>query len=145
MNLLDAIHAAVHDYQGGAESLAPRFPMSPVVLRSKVNPNMNTHHVTVRDLDKILALTGDYRPLYALAANHNHVCVPLMDGPIGDLAILERITDVWKEVGDVGQLTQAILADSKVERGEVDRLKTEVQHATSALLALQFALEALQE
>lgn len=145
MTLFDAIYGAVHDYPGGAESLAPRMQVSPVVLRSKVNPNMNTHHVTVRDLDKILALTGDFRPLHALAANHGHVCVPLVDGPIGDLAILERITEVWKEVGDVGQMTRLILEDSKVQRKEIDAFKDEILEAISALLALQHALEALQE
>lgn len=145
MNLFDSIHAAVHDYPGGAESLAPRLSMSPVILRSKVNPNTQTHHVNVRDLDRIMSLTGDFRPLFALAANHGHACVPLIDGPIGDLAILERITKVWKEVGDVGQLTQAILSDSKVERKEVSRYQEEVAQAISALLELQHALEALQE
>ncbi len=145
MDLFDAIHAVVHDYPGGSESLGPRLQMSAAILRSKVNPNTATHHVSVRDLDKILTLTSDFRPLYALAANHGHACVPLIDGPIGDLAILDRITQVWKEVSDVGQLTQLILADSKVDRREVSRYRDEVGQAISALLALQQALEALQE
>lgn len=46
MNVKDATHATVHDYPGGAESLAPRMGIkSPQVLRNKVNPTTDTHHL----------------------------------------------------------------------------------------------------
>ena len=49
MNVKDATHATVHDYPGGAESLAPRMGIkSPQVLRNKAQAHIidaqDEHH-----------------------------------------------------------------------------------------------------
>ena len=62
MNVKDATHATVHDYPGGAESLAPRMGIkSPQVLRNKVNPATDTHHLRLDEAVRMMAVTGDYR------------------------------------------------------------------------------------
>ena len=65
MNIHDAAHATVHDYPGGAASLAPRLGMVQAVLNSKVNPNTHTHHLTLAEAMRIMTMTGDHRILRA--------------------------------------------------------------------------------
>lgn len=55
MNVHDAAHATVHDYPGGAASLAPRLGMQQAVLNSKVNPNTDTHHLSLTDAMRVMA------------------------------------------------------------------------------------------
>ncbi|ARV23349.1 phage regulatory CII family protein [Xanthomonas citri pv. glycines] len=83
MNIADAAHKTVLDYPGGSVALATRListndrgeekPMSAAVLRSKVNPNTRTHHLTLAEASEIMGLTGDYRILHALAAEHDFI------------------------------------------------------------------------
>lgn len=146
MSFADAAFHTVHDYPGGAVSLAPRLgSMPPKVLSNKVNPHCDTNELTLKEASRLMAMTGDYRILHALCQEHGHAAIQLVDGPIGDLSVLERITTIWKEVGDVGQTVQRILSDSKVEKREVAELANEVQEAIEALLALKVTLEELQE
>jgi len=74
MNITDAAYNTVHDHPGGASALAPRMGIkSPAVLNSKVNPNTDTHHLTLAEASKLMALTGDFRILQALSAEHEKV------------------------------------------------------------------------
>ena len=63
MNIHDAAHATIHDYPGGAASLAPRLGMVQAVLNSKVNPNTHTHHLTLAEALRVMVMTGDHRIL----------------------------------------------------------------------------------
>lgn len=81
----------------------------------------------------------------ALCEAHGGVFVRVVDGPVGDLSVLESISVVWKEIGDVGGCVQSALADSRVNKHEVDALKQQTREAIQALLGLQSKLEALQE
>ena len=57
MNIIDAAYHTVHDYPGGATALALRLGIkSPAVLNSKVNPNTDTHHITLVEAIKIMAI-----------------------------------------------------------------------------------------
>lgn len=145
MNIADAVHATVHDYPGGVESLAPRVGIGAQILRNKANPHCHTNQMGLIEASRIIAATGDYRVLQALCLEHSFAAVPLVNGPIGDMALLERVTTVWKEIGDVGQAVQTALADGRVDRREVDRVKGEVAESITALLALQRDLEALEQ
>ncbi|MDR3414203.1 MAG: phage regulatory CII family protein [Formivibrio sp.] len=145
MNLADAAHATVYDYPGGAESLAPRLGMGAQVLRNKVNPNGDRNVLGLQEASRLMMVTRDYRLLQAICLEQNFAAVPLVDGPIGDVKILELITRIWKEIGDLGCVTQEVLADHKVTHAEVGRFKEEVQLVVAAVMSLQFALEALEE
>lgn len=146
MDLLDAFHATVHDYPGGCESLAPRMGMSPAVLRNKANPNVVSNHPLLVDADRAMALTGDYRVLHTLAVNHGHVCYRVdADVPASDLAVLELVTHVWSANGNVGAAVEATLADGRVERHEVAKVRGAIYRTQQALLAMLARLEDMAE
>ena len=70
MNVTDAAHKTAHAYPGGCDALGDRMEMRPGVLRNKVNPNNDKHHLTLAEADEMMGLTGDHRILQALAAEH---------------------------------------------------------------------------
>lgn len=92
MNILDAANATVHDYLGGSESLGPRVGLSAAALRRKVSPRNDTQQLTIAEADRIMALTGDFRMLKALAHQHGFLLVesPDPDASDSDMEALEQ-------------------------------------------------------
>lgn len=138
MNVADAAYLCVHDYPGGSESLAPRLGMSAAVLRNKVNPNNTTHHLTLAEADRLLAITGDHRLLHALAAQHGQVVVtPAGSDGACDMAVLEVISAIWSRSGDLGSAVHSALADGQltgVELSQIHAAAYAVQQRMAALL-----------
>jgi len=150
VGLQDAMYNTVHDYDGGAVALAPRFTsrrtgtMSPAVLSSKVDPKKDTHHLMLLEADRLMALTGDYRILHALALNHGHMVIPIPSGAAPcDMAVLEMITQVWETKGDVGRSVHNAISDRRIEPHEVEQVRRTVYRAQLALQQLVMRLEGM--
>lgn len=120
MNIIDAAYNTVHDYPGGSSALATRMGIkSPAVLNSKVNPNTETHHLTLAEASKLMALTGDYRILQALAAEHDKVAIDLPDIPeCRDMALTDTILCIGTKGGDVMSKFREMMADGRITSGE---------------------------
>ncbi|WP_028451874.1 phage regulatory CII family protein [Chitinilyticum aquatile] len=146
MSLKLAMYATVHDFKGGAEALAPMLGCGVSTLRNKVNPNLDTHHLTVEEADKLMAATGQHWILHALASRHGYVAVPNVENaPASDLAVLELVTKVWRANGDVGAAVDDALSDGKIEPHEVKRVRGEVYRVQAALHELLLRLEGMSE
>lgn len=146
MNVRDAFHITVHDYPGGAESLAPRMGMSAGVLRNKANPNCLTNQPTLVDADRLIAVTGNTTLLHVLCANHSHVAVPVdSSAPACDTAVLEIIAQVWSAQGDVGKAVEEALADHRVEPHEVRQVRQAIYRMQQSLLTLAARLDQMSE
>lgn len=123
MNIRDAAHATVHDYDGGSESLGPRMGISAAVLRNKVNPNNETHHLTLNEADRMMGLTGDFRILRALAHAHGFLLVKAPEGSDCDMSVLEAVVETGVAHGQWMQAIHSALADGRVDSGEVQAIK----------------------
>ncbi len=137
MNVIDAAHRTVHDYPGGSESLGPRIGISPAVLRSKVNPNTATHHLTVREADAIMGVTGDFQMLYALADNHGFGLVRLDAEGQGD-SILSSVLQMTTAEGEFARVIDAALQDGHIsanEKADIEAHALELQSKVVALVA----------
>lgn len=146
MNALDAFHATVHGSPGGCEALAARMGVGAGVLRNKANPNADYHKPTLADADRVMALTGDYSVLHALAKNHGHVCVLVQtEAAASDIAILELVTQVWSTSGGVGAEVHATLADGMVEPHEIKRVEEAVYRVNLALADMVARLKGMAE
>lgn len=146
MNVLDAFYHTVHDAEGGPESLAPRLGMSAQVLRNKANRDNTTNKPLLAEADKIMGLTGDFRILDALAANHNRVVVEVKsDSGACDMAILELVTHVWQSNGNVGSAVHQALADGKVEKCELAKVRGAIYKTQQALNEMLMRLEGMAE
>ncbi|MCC8494755.1 phage regulatory CII family protein [Xanthomonas hortorum] len=119
MNISDAAHKTVRDYPGGSIALATRLisindrgeekPMSAAVLRSKVNPNTRTHHLTLAEASEIMGLSGDFRILHALAAEHDFI-VQRADVPMAG-SLMEALLDAGELKGKLCKLIADALDD----------------------------------
>lgn len=125
MNTIDAAHATVHDYPGGSESLGPRVGISPAVLRNKVNPNNETHHLTLAEATRITDLTGDTRILQAWAHHSGYLLVkaPDANAASSDMAVLEQVVSLGVANGKFMQTINAALADGKVDQKELEAIR----------------------
>jgi hypothetical protein len=127
MNVSDAAYATVHDYPGGAISLAPRVGMNPTVLNSKVNQNTTTHHLTMLEAQRIMGVTGDHRILRAQCEDLGYLPpIPRVEAGVSDAALLETYTRLMSELGDFSGKFHKALSDGKLTSKEVDGLQVEM-------------------
>ncbi len=136
MNIIDAAYHTVHDYPGGATALAPRLGIkSPAVLNSKVNPNTDTHHITLVEAIKIMAITNDYRILQSMNAHLGKVAIDLPQIPeCRDTALTDLVLSFGMQGGDVYTLFKTMMADGRITRGEALDL-SKVIHKLHEILA----------
>lgn len=135
MNLIDAAHKTVHDYPGGSQSLGPRIDMSPAVLRNKVNPNNDTHHLTLAEADEIMSVTGDHRILHALAAEHGYVLQKAADATT-EGTVLQLLLRANAAEGDLDKALNDALADGRLTQNELKEVLAKNMTQASAQMAL---------
>lgn len=146
MNTSDAFHETVHGAPGGCEALAVRLGMSSAVLRNKANPNASANVVALRDVERVMDLTGNYSVLHALAAQAGFVCVRVdQDIVASDVALLEIVTQVMTTNGAVGASVYDTLADGRIEPHEVARVEERVYRATRVLHELVVRMKGMTE
>lgn len=146
MNVQDAFYNTVHEAPGGVEALAGRMAMSAAVLRNKANPNATSNTPSLGEADRIMGITGDHRILHSLAANHGYVCVGMpSDVVVADLAVLEIATHIWTTNGEVGKQLHQALADGRVTKDEVERVRDAVRQTERALEEMLARLSQMAE
>lgn len=136
MNITDAAHKTVKDYPGGSEALAVRIGMSAAVLRNKVNPNNNTHHLTLAEASEIMGVTGDDRILHALAAEHGYT-LQKMEAD-GMASVMGAMLENAAKQGAFAQALQDALADELISENEMKAISgagTAQMEAMTNLLA----------
>lgn len=74
MDVSDAAYHTGHDYPGGIAALAPRMRMVAGTLDKKLNPNCDTHLLSLRDAVMLQQMTGDAAVLHAMAAALGYTC-----------------------------------------------------------------------
>lgn len=145
MHVIDAAYATVHDYPGGAGSLAPRVGTTQGVLNSKVNPNTTTHHLTLAESVKLVVLSGDNRIAHAFAHDVGGVFIPgACDLPACDMAVLESMTGVFARAGQVGASVHAALADGRVTPKEYAAIERKAYMLRQQAIALVRKLESIK-
>ena len=146
MNVQDAFYHTVHDYKDGTAALADRMGMSAAILLNKADPNKEHNKPLLKDADMAMGLTGDYRILDVLAQNHGRIVVRKPEpGEACDMAILELMAQAWKSNGEVGSEVHSTLADGKVEKKELPKVRSAIYRAQQALNEMLMRLEGMAE
>lgn len=146
MNILDSAHAVAHEYAGGCESLAPRMDVSAAVLRSKVNPNVQTHHLTLKEAVRMTAITGDTRILQAWARELGLAVVEIPNPEsCADSDVIELMARSLQTHGEIGREINKTFEDGRVERHEVARVKDRVWSHMVTVLGLVGRIEGMAE
>ncbi|KWZ43427.1 hypothetical protein WS72_11515 [Burkholderia savannae] len=146
MNILDTAHAVAHNYRGGCESLAPRLGVSAAVLRSKVNPNTDTHKLTLQEAVRIGEVTDNDAILEAWASERGYALVKLPSAvECCDAAIVELMGKAWSTHGLVGREIVKTLEDGRVEHSEVVRVEARIFQHAQVLFNLAARLRGMAE
>src|SRR5690606_27078569 len=147
MNSIDAAYSTVHDYPGGSESLGPRVGISPAVLRNKVNPNNDTHHLTFAEARRIADMTGDFRMLKAWAHEAGFLLVKAPDTCTTecDMSVLEQIAGFMVACGGFGAEIHASLADGKVTKDEVEKVEHRAREVMRSAAEIKQRMEGMSE
>lgn len=146
MNVLDAAHAAAHDYEGGCESLAPRLSMSSALLRNKVNPRSSTNHLTLNEAVRLSVVTGDPRVVQAFAREMGMVCVEMPEpDQCGDADVVEMMARSLQTHGEIGRAITETFADGKVELHEARNVEERVWAHMIIALGLAAYIKSMAE
>jgi len=145
VNTVDAAYHTVHDYHGGSESLGPRVGISPAVLRNKVNPNNETHHLTFAEAQRIAVMTGDFRMLKAWANEAGFLLVkaPDMGHHECDMSVLEQMAGFMVACGGFGAEIHSSLADGRVTRDEIQKVEDRAREVMRSAAEIKQRMEGM--
>lgn len=140
MDLRDVAANVVHDYPGGAPSLAPRIDKNATTLAHELN-GTGQAKLGLLDAEKITLRTGDLRILEAFAGNCGQMIVPLPDAlhAAGDDCML-KLADTAREFGEFCTEVGKDLADGKISDNELARIDRECGQLIASLHAVREAL-----
>ncbi|HDS1216240.1 TPA: phage regulatory CII family protein [Stenotrophomonas maltophilia] len=141
MNITDAAHKTVKDYPGGSEALAVRIGMSAAVLRNKVNPNNNTHHLTLAEASEIMGVTGDDRILHAMAVEHGYTLQKMQAD--GMASVMGAMLENAAKQGAFAQALQDALADELISENEMKAISSAGTAQVEAMINLLARLRAV--
>lgn len=124
-----------HEFPGSVAGLASLMGRGDVVLRNKLNPNSETHHLNIEEFEMMLDFANrnqDAAEYFAAKAGGVFMKVP--DVPESDLGLLDLFMGTTKELGDVASAFQSAYADGNYTNKEYDALSVEVDEVIARLL-----------
>lgn len=136
LSLPMACYHAVHDLAGGVGALAGTWGRNTQVLQSKLNPNIETHHVNLSDLEQIIITTQDERILQTLCSLYGAGYFMLPKCSTDETGLMEKSATLTRELGELMQEVSTSLADGKVDADEIAALDKAFMEFTSAAAAL---------
>lgn len=142
-NLDAAKYAVVHEYPGGAVALAPLAGMAPGTLSNKVNPAVDTHHLSLSEAVTIQALAGDGRMLEAEAAALGYVAIRLpRAGGGSDVELLNAYAQWTRDIGETAAAIQTAL-DGEITEQSLAAIHREMHEDFARALELFARFRAL--
>lgn len=143
-----AKYELVNNHKGGAVALAPLIGRTPAVLSNKVNPHVDSHHLSHDEAILLQAITHNYDLLKASATMLNHAVIELPSSNLSDTSDLELL-DCWAAwQADCGETATAIreaIADGQITVKELAQIKREMYEDIARELELLTRLEALSD
>lgn len=124
-----------HEFLGSVAGLASLMGRGDVVLRNKLNPNSETHHLNIEEFEMMLDFANrnqDAAEYFAAKAGGVFMKVP--DVPESDLGLLDLFMGTTKELGDVASAFQSAYADGNYTNKEYEALSVEVDEVIARLL-----------
>lgn len=136
-SIADAVYLTVQAYKGGAESLAPRLGTSGNVLRNKVNPSNDTHHLRLDEAVAMMAFSGDVRILHAIGDELGYIVVPALGvDELTNEDLLVKFNRMYQAMGEFAAKTNVSIADGVLDADERRKLHSDVLKMNSQLHAL---------
>lgn len=141
----EALYIAARKYPQGIEGLADALSarqgkrISPNVLRNKLRPGIDTHHITLEDFSLILELCEEARvevalqPLNALCWRHGHVAVEIPEANLQDPNPARTVCQVMAKIGVVAETVAKAAEDGVITEQELEAIEGDFLRAQAAL------------
>ncbi len=140
MDLRDVAANVVHDYAGGALSLAPRIGKNATTLAHEVH-GTGAAKLGLLDAEKITLRTGDMRILEAFALNCGQMLVALPTGfDASPDDCMARLTTAVSEFGDVCTIVSKDLGKKAISDNKLALIDKECGELIASVRALRTAL-----
>lgn len=135
-SVLDAAYNVVHDYEGGAASLAPRIGKAVSTLTQEANGTPQAK-LGLADAVKITQRTGDLRILLAFASECGQMLLPLPD------VAAEQGDDCMRAAGEASREFAELMAEVMGARTDGRTTDNELDRVTRGVGELMRALHCL--
>ena len=139
MDVLDAAYHTAQEFPGGISALALRMGKSPSVLMNKLNTNIDSHHLTLREAQTMMDVTDNDAILFAMAEHRGYDLVRTIP------ANTERADSLfWQAAAAFAQLQEAV-ADAMqngVTRNSLRRVSNQAADAMAHMHNLVGAVAA---
>jgi NAD-dependent DNA ligase len=128
----------------GLTEFAQQLGTTVNVIRNKVRPTIDTHHVTSEDESRIMeicqaaGIEDALAPLKAKNLRHGMYAFPIPHvGALTDETLMQTLCRAMKEFGELSAAAAAAIADGKVTLVELDGIKKEAEEALAAIGELE--------
>jgi len=130
-------------FNGGLVALASAMGKGEKVLASKLNPNTDTHHLNIEELDTLADFTDSNLELATYFAEKvNGVVLRLPTIPDdSDMGMLDIVMSSMKELGEVFSTFQTAYADGDITNAEYMKISNEIDDVIVRLLELKTAVK----
>jgi hypothetical protein len=142
-SVLDAAFGLVHDYPGGARSLAPRIKKSETTLSHEVK-RTGTAKFGLEDAVKLSQLTGDRAILNEFAAALNCFVLPMPEVESG-LDAFPGLAEAAREFAEFVASVAGAVADGRVSANELARVDRELSEMYARSQAVRATLAAIHD
>jgi hypothetical protein len=132
-----------HEYRGGVVALSSMMGKNDRVMASKLNPNIDTHHLNIEELSMLADFTNtNIEVAQYFAQKQNAVVVELPNIPAdSDMSLLDNYMDIMKELGQLSTEFQSDFADGNINTKEFERIARHVSQVQARLSAFQYSVK----
>lgn len=154
MSVEDALYSAARRYPGSIEALAARMGKSANVMRSKLKPDVDTHHVTLEEAVVIIELLDSCAPTAAdlavkaiayrlgrVVVRHSGVDSCPLGLEVQGLALTGTLGLLCADIA----ATTAGNAGKPLNKKQADKLSADVAQCLDALFLIKDSIEHLAE
>lgn len=136
MTIRHLAYRIAHSYPGSVNRLAAEMGKGVQVLTNKLNPNSETHHLTVDELQMIADFTGrNLEVADFFAQKADAVVVPIPEIEQGDMGLLDAYLAADVERGMISQRFMRAYADGRIDPQEFEEIKIQTFSAIAKQLA----------
>ena len=146
LEVLRLTQVAAKKYPGGITAIADTLEKSEVILANKLNPDYANNHLTLDEFAEIVAMTGDHRPLQAIASMVGRITIPKPDCSHCSKDTLAHFLELVKLCGEIGQAIQDATADDselgeKLSRREREQIMNVLDEMLDAVFCLRQVIQ----
>lgn len=133
MDIKDHAHKLALSYPGGIAALAIRMDIPYSTLKSKLNPNCDTHHMYIEDYELMLSIIDSDEGARFHAAQRDGVFVKShqLDG-VSDMELLDLFLEREEKYGKFSRSVRASLADGVIDAKEYQEMRRRYNDVSEA-------------